>query len=89
MIAYAIVILTDLAEVNTADSIEMKWGLDEFSFGGNIVRGFIKSTKKILACPISTNSEEEVLELIMKGIVPPPFREIFEMLYYELKEVIV
>lgn len=84
MIAYAIVLLTDLDDVNTITYITVQLGTDTFSLHGEVVRSFVRCTNEAYAI----YPKAECLEVGLK-LIPPEFRPLFEHLYKRLGGIIV
>lgn len=84
MIAYAMILLTDLGDIHEACRIEVQYGTRTVSICGETVRAFVKCTNHAYHDHPFGNCLGYGLELI-----PPEMRPIFEYLYETLKEVFV
>ena len=84
MIAYALVLLTDLEGIKTASRIEVRHGTVVHSICGEIVRAFVQATNHAYHDFPYDNCLAYGLKL-----VPPTMRPIFEYLYETLREVFI
>lgn len=84
MVAYAIVLLTDMEDVHEACRIEVRYGTITHSICGETVRAFVRATNHTYHDYPNRNCLACGLEF-----VPPEMRPIFEYLYETLKETIV
>lgn len=84
MIAYAIVLLTDLEDIFEADRIEVCYGTNTCKIDGEMVRTFVKATNHAY-------HDFPYSDCLSYGLtlVPPEMRPIFEYLYETLKETII
>lgn len=84
MIAYAVVLLTDIGDALEAPRIEVQYGTKRLDLCGEVVRAFVRSTNHAYHdFPYS-----DCLDCGLT-LVPPELREIFRHLYNTLKETIV
>jgi len=84
MIAYTIVLLTDLEDVHSANAVTVQHGTVRITFPGELVRDFVRTTNHAYHDFPYQNCLEYGLVLF-----PPAMRPIFEYLYETLKEVFV
>ena len=82
MIEYAIILLTDVADIHKAKRIEVRYEDTEHSIDGEVVRAFVRSTNHAYHDHPHADCLSCGLELI-----PPAMRSIFEYLYETLREV--
>lgn len=84
MIAYAIVLLTDIEDIHKAESIDIMYGTAELSLHGEAVRRFVE-------CTNHAYHDFPYYDCLTAGLefVPPKLRFIFAHLYETLKETIV
>ena len=84
MIVYAIVLLTDLADIRKAKRIYVRYGTTRHSIDADVVRDFVKCTNHAYHdFPYGNCLEYGLL------LVPPVMRPVFEYLYETLREVFV
>ncbi len=84
MIAYAIVLLTDIADIRTAERIKIQIGTRVGCMDADTVRAFVK-------CTNHAYHDYPYQDCLTMGLemIPPELRPIFEYLYIKLKETIV
>lgn len=84
MVAYAIVLLTDLDDVNTVAFMEVQTGTDMLVMRGEVVRSFVQCTNKAY----ETFPEAACLEEGLK-LIPPTLQPVFAHLYEKLGGIII
>ena len=84
MIAYAMMLITDRADVHKADTIDVRYGTKDYQMCGEMVRAFIRATSH----SYYNYPHEDCLEFGLQ-LVPPMVRPIIEYLYETLKETIL
>lgn len=84
MIAYAIVLLTDLEDIKEACRINVQFGTAGLSLDGDTVRAFVQCTNHAYHDHPYDNCLAYGLTLL-----PPELRSIFEYLFETLREVFV
>lgn len=84
MIAYAVMLLTDLEDVEEADTIDVVYGTRKLGLSGVVVRSFVRSTNHAY----HDFPYDDCLSYGL-SLVPPPLRPIFKYLYETLKETIL
>lgn len=85
MIAYAIVLLTDVEKVQGAGLINVQCGIGVLSVDGDAIRSFIRCANKAYKCYPGA----DCLEIGLEHVHPPELRCIFAHLYERLKGVII
>ena len=83
MIAYTMMLLTDLEDVNKADFIRVQCGTGVVQICGEAVRGFVVAANKAFKCFPGEDCLGQGLELIQ-----PELRPVFEYLYEELCNIV-
>lgn len=84
MIAYTIMLLTEIADIKEAPHIAIQCGTEELHICGDIVRAFVRCTNHAYHDYPFDDCLGYGLELI-----PPELRSVFAYLYETLKETIV
>lgn len=84
MIAYAVVLLTDLEDTKKACTIDVQYGLARLDLCGELVRSFIRATNHAY-------HDYPFHDCLTLGLetVPPELRPILAYLYETLREVFV
>lgn len=83
MIAYTIVLLTELSKVDAIEIFEVQVGTMVIGLHGDMVRSFVHCMNK--AC--ASYPEADCLEYGLEWI-PPEYRDVFTYLYETCKELI-
>ena len=84
MIAYAMVLITDRADVLKAKTIDVQYGTKEYQICGDMMRAFIRATSH----SYYEYPHEDCLAYGL-NLVPPMLQPIIGYLYETLKETII